>query len=413
MRKRSRLVLAGSYGSLDHNKTQPDSKNPRPSEPYAGENPDASVPTTPLTYEDYPLLPLCTQQIEDSIFSTPSVSSQADPHNSKMDALVTQDKLSPIPIARRMLSRTSSRNLKENSSGTLRRGLASPFHSRPGSKLSSPVSTAKTKARHGLHIKARTLSSDLHQKIKPDLDIRPKQFMTLELDSILDSAYATSAPTTVVSATSHARTASIPGVKSSLLGNISPQTWLLPPKALSRSFVNLSDDIHLDTFQAQHPSFYVDAPAKVSTPPRKRSTTITQRSFTVGQQTQGDQQPASEMQKIVTMTDMDNDVPRLPRRRRRTVVHMSSDSIFSSALDFSAYSTEYTQTKKLCLPLPTRADSTPLPAGPKLAPLPTLDPAFSPVPSYISPEDVEGALDQTLKDLGTDYVDLFPMHWPV
>jgi L-glyceraldehyde reductase len=33
--------------------------------------------------------------------------------------------------------------------------------------------------------------------------------------------------------------------------------------------------------------------------------------------------------------------------------------------------------------------------------------------THHAPEDVEEAVDQTLRDLGTDYLDLYLIHWPV
>ncbi|OJT11228.1 hypothetical protein TRAPUB_12272 [Trametes pubescens] len=151
----------------------------------------------------------------------------------------------------------------------------------------------------------------------------------------------------------HNRASSIPTFKPAL-----DQTWLVPPKALSRSPPVADSDTEGDNLRRmdvdlEHPSFGRDAPLYISTPPRR------QRSATVGAWAHGlmpqiDAEPPPPVHSFrydseVDMTDSSRPgsptVTRParvnpPRRRRRTIVHMSSDSLFSSSLDFSALMSE-------------------------------------------------------------------------
>ncbi|KAG1738900.1 uncharacterized protein EDB91DRAFT_440849 [Suillus paluster] len=90
-----------------------------------------------------------------STFQTPFPSAEYV-HPLSVTRPLVQEELSPVPSAKRIFSRTSSRNLKENSTSL---PLASPFHSRPSSP--HPGSISKVKARPSrvpLHLKSRTLS---------------------------------------------------------------------------------------------------------------------------------------------------------------------------------------------------------------------------------------------------------------
>ncbi|KAI0358011.1 hypothetical protein OH77DRAFT_1421274 [Trametes cingulata] len=135
----------------------------------------------------------------------------------------------------------------------------------------------------------------------------------------------------------------------------------------------------------EYPSFYRDAPVQISTPPRR------QRSATVGVWARGlmpqiDADPPPPVHSFrydsdVDMTDSsragsptDSRFSRAnpPRRRRRTIVHLPSDSLFSSSLDFSALMSETER-----FPRPPASDGS---RSPELA-MPVVDsdlaPAFS------------------------------------
>ncbi len=260
------------------------------------------------------------------------------------------DQLSPLPVAKRIISRTSSRNFKENAGQRGSRSLASPFNSRPGSRVSSPK--RPTKQRRAQHTKSRTLSQSgaLKEKfvdrnvpsLNADLPLHPNATTISEIDTYDKAPVA-----------AHNRASSIPTFKPAL-----DQTWLVPPKALSRSPPVADSDTEGDNLRRmdvdlEHPSFGRDAPLYISTPPRR------QRSATVGAWAHGlmpqiDAEPPPPVHSFrydseVDMTDSSRPgsptVTRParvnpPRRRRRTIVHMSSDSLFSSSLDFPALMSE-------------------------------------------------------------------------
>ncbi|TCD71786.1 hypothetical protein EIP91_003129 [Steccherinum ochraceum] len=251
---------------------------------------------------------------DDPCYETPYVSLPQDPsHVASTLHATSPDRMSPVPASRRILSRIGSRNLKENLSRNDQRGLASPFHSRPGSRAASPdfVSQGPAK-RPRLHTKSRTLSSDmLSRNQAPVLAVAP---------AVLQNKPQVA---------NHNRTASIPTIPSASLDDFDPQSWLVPPQALSRSPSSIL--AQLDDPQHEHPSFYFDAPAAVSTPARKtRATTSIYTDDSLGL---GEEPSLAQLIPLIA--------PKQPgRRRRRTIMQAPDDSLFSSMLDFSAYITD-------------------------------------------------------------------------
>jgi hypothetical protein len=341
------------------------------------------VPATPVYEDTRPLLPLATQRITDSLFETPFPTQ----HTITKSYIVplADDPISPVPIGRRMLSRTTSHNLKENANGgrNTRKSLASPFNSRPTSRSPSPIKPIQSHTKRIPLSKSRTLSSSfLKQSSKTDTSSN-----SVAPDSLFDNTRfaCTALPQDVVERSSqslsHGRTASIPNVSSAtgLLDNISAEDWLVPPKALVRNSQS-HKDLQLDVFQADYPSFYFDQPNQVSTPSRrKRQCTVTLKNIRQPEVPRKAPKSYYSDDSDAELVAIDSEVsPRQARPRRRTVVHLPSDSIFSSALDFSIYSSDNSTSRVRG----TQAEGEPCVPSPAVtrgsARLPALDPAFSP-----------------------------------
>ncbi|TFK90130.1 hypothetical protein K466DRAFT_583993 [Polyporus arcularius HHB13444] len=157
-----------------------------------------------------------------------------------------------------------------------------------------------------------------------------------------------------MTATAHNRSNSTPSLKPAL-DHMSSEPWLVASKAKVHS-PRVSDAViqgDKEDMVVDHLSFFADAPLQTSTPPRRR------RSATVGVWAHGlmpqlDADPPLPVRSLRYDSDVDMSDSSLPgspsdsissrakppRRRRRTIVHLSSDSLFSSSMDFSALMSE-------------------------------------------------------------------------
>ncbi|KAH9943821.1 hypothetical protein B0H21DRAFT_475303 [Amylocystis lapponica] len=291
------------------------------------------------------IFPLKGQDANEISFQTPLSFLPSD-QSMKSSPSAPLDQLSPVPIAKRVLSRTNSYNFKENRLGSALNGLASPFHSRPGSRAASPHGSVKNKiGRPPFHMKSRTLSTNqrgdvtvIAPTLQPETSVlAPAPFIdALDPQPPMDVLTGKSKTTANV----HIRTGSIPSISSSH-NDMSPSSWLIPAKALTRP----SPAMQLD-LDAEHSSFFYDAPNHVSTPPRKRRATTG--TWALDKFPQCDENggfpvppnPSSDVNMAHASRPSTPPSPKPPtpppRRRRRTIVHLPRNAQFSAVLDFSS-----------------------------------------------------------------------------
>jgi hypothetical protein len=262
-----------------------------------------------------PAFPLSYDSTDASLYRTPAPSPPPPPQPPPTD------RLSPVPVARRILSRrTSSRNLKENqAASTLSRSnsrsrphLASPFHSRPGSAVSSPT---KKKGKRPKSHKARTLS-----------DSKSGNFPPHDKEPVFTMNHSTqnSPHTRTRASIMHNRNPSGPNLQS-----ICPDDWLIPPKALSSSAMRgpLADispyayDLSPTESQFGAASFFHGIPH--STPfPKGQNLAGSSNNFVYAHQ--------NALDHDLEMHDLTEEVQ--PNRRQ---LHFSADSLFQSSDHFS------------------------------------------------------------------------------
>lgn len=266
----------------------------------------------------------------DMVFCTPRLPACSD--YAMMPSSVPRSaysELSPLPAAHHMLSRTSSRHLKENR----QHALGSPFSSRPSSRAASPfMAQGKGKG------KGKTQGPSRHVKSRSTLSVPDTR--TVNAARALHPVSASDTTTEDVTThqrppasglAAHHRTGSIPNVSSTRADD-----WLAHSATLHK-------DITISA-SPTHSSFFLNVPNDTSTPPQNRCPTTSAMRL----ETQDYDLTLSDMSLASVVSSgaytqsrlsspESNAAPRPPitRMRRRTITNPSGGGLFSSILDFS------------------------------------------------------------------------------
>ncbi|KAH9933370.1 uncharacterized protein B0H18DRAFT_1208097 [Fomitopsis serialis] len=275
------------------------------------------------------------------MFCTPHPSFRSE--NAMMPSVSSgKEQFSPLPAARHMLSRTSSRRLKENRT----RALGTPFSSQPGSRAASPakIKNQGKVQRPYNHAKSRTLSATLDpatlaHAIQDPLATGADNNASICSATIRAQFDATQDKQQRSTHSLHYRTGSIPIVPSIQ----TTDDWLAHPTVLSKN-AGLEPSPELQ-------SFFLGVPNDASTPPRKRRATtggvrletqdfdITLSDMSLDSVTHSNAYTQSATR---PSSPESSDLPRRPpvRMRRRTINNPSGDNLFSSVLNFSGSAEE-------------------------------------------------------------------------
>ncbi|KAH7885769.1 hypothetical protein F5I97DRAFT_1967275 [Phlebopus sp. FC_14] len=234
-------------------------------------------------------------------------------HESSISRPLVPENLSPVPVAKRILPRTSSRNLKENNMSC---PLSSPFHSRPGSAASSPKKKVKGKSLRASRISLRGVSRTLSGVLKENSRRISRKDSTMSLNENIKCSHA--------KPMMHQRYPSSPSTPYMRSRSVQ-QDWLAPPKGLPRT---LSDrDLSPRESVVSTSSFFNGIPQFCSTPPVSRARRTDREA-----PSDASDQPRPTVASGVHDADVQMTDDIFPRRQ---TIHISGNSIFSSSAEFS------------------------------------------------------------------------------
>ncbi|KAH7910298.1 hypothetical protein BJ138DRAFT_127873 [Hygrophoropsis aurantiaca] len=239
------------------------------------------------------------------------------------------EQLSPVPLSRSRLSRTSSRNLKEN--GRRSRFLESPFHSRPGSAAPSPQNKGRPRKNQNasLHTKSRTLSRGFEEN-RSKRSSRPDSYASCH-NSTKNSPNKLSM---------HQRRPSNP-TPSYMLEHITQQEWMIPPKALIRPSAARVTPPYLSPIPTQNSSFLSDHPQFYSTPLQCRAGSRT------GLVPPDDSPIYKPLAQVMDHPNLDErfdvEMDDVTEPHARQTIHIHGNSIISSSGEFTLGPTATTE----------------------------------------------------------------------